>query len=66
MKKVTLKKLSVENYKKFEAREFDFSGRTEVSGRNRQGKRREETIRRNNCWIDYNDWEQIEILIAVL
>lgn len=38
MKKVTLKKLSVENYKKFEAREFDFSGRTEVSGRNRQGK----------------------------
>lgn len=38
MKKVTLKKLIVENYKKFEAREFDFSGRTEVSGRNRQGK----------------------------
>ena len=38
MKKVTLKKLSVENYKKFEAREFDFSERTEVSGRNRQGK----------------------------
>lgn len=38
MKKVTLKKLSVENYKKFEARELDFSGRTEVSGRNRQGK----------------------------
>lgn len=38
MKKVTLKKISVENYKKFEAREFDFSGRTEVSGRNRQGK----------------------------
>lgn len=38
MKKVTLKKLSVENYKKFEAREFDFVGRTEVSGRNRQGK----------------------------
>lgn len=38
MKKVTLKKLSVENYKKFEAREFDFTGRTEVSGRNRQGK----------------------------
>lgn len=38
MKKVTLKKLSVENYKKLEAREFDFSGRTEVSGRNRQGK----------------------------
>ena len=38
MKKVTLKKLSVENYKKFEAREFDFAGRTEVSGRNRQGK----------------------------
>lgn len=38
MKKVTLKKLSVENYKKFEAKEFDFAGRTEVSGRNRQGK----------------------------
>lgn len=38
MKKVTLKKLSVENYKKFEAREFDFAGRTEASGRNRQGK----------------------------
>lgn len=38
MKKVTLKKLSVENYKKFETREFDFAGRTEVSGRNRQGK----------------------------
>lgn len=38
MKKVTLKKLNVENYKKFEAREFDFAGRTEVSGRNRQGK----------------------------
>lgn len=38
MKKVTLEKLSVENYKKFEAREFDFAGRTEVSGRNRQGK----------------------------
>lgn len=38
MKKVTLKKLSIENYKKFEAREFDFAGRTEVSGRNRQGK----------------------------
>lgn len=38
MKKVTLKKLGVENYKKFEAREFDFSERTEVSGRNRQGK----------------------------
>ncbi len=38
MKNVTLKKLSVENYKKFEAREFDFTGRTEVSGRNRQGK----------------------------
>lgn len=38
MKKVTLKKLSVENYKKFEAREFDFAGRTEVSGRNQQGK----------------------------
>lgn len=38
MKKVTLKKLRVENYKKFETREFDFSGRTEVSGRNRQGK----------------------------
>lgn len=38
MKKVTLKKISVENYKKFEAREFDFAGRTEVSGRNRQGK----------------------------
>lgn len=38
MKKVTLKKLSVENYKKFESREFDFAGRTEVSGRNRQGK----------------------------
>ncbi len=38
MKKVTLKKLSVENYKKFEAKEFDFSERTEVSGRNRQGK----------------------------
>lgn len=38
MKKVTLKKLSVENYKKFEAREFNFAGRTEVSGRNRQGK----------------------------
>lgn len=38
MKKVTLKKLSVENYKKFEAKEFDFIGRTEVSGRNRQGK----------------------------
>jgi DNA repair exonuclease SbcCD ATPase subunit len=38
MKKVILKKLSVENYKKFEAREFDFAGRTEVSGRNRQGK----------------------------
>lgn len=38
MKKVTLKKLSVENYKKFEAKEFDFTGRTEVSGRNRQGK----------------------------
>ena len=37
MKKVTLKKLNVENYKKFEAREFDFTGRTEVSGRNRQG-----------------------------
>lgn len=33
-----MKKLSVENYKKFEAREFDFAGRTEVSGRNRQGK----------------------------
>lgn len=38
MKKVTLKKLSVENYKKFETREFDFAGRTEVSGRNQQGK----------------------------
>lgn len=38
MKKITLKKISVENYKKFEAREFDFTGRTEVSGRNRQGK----------------------------
>lgn len=38
MEKVTLKKLSVENYKKFEAKEFDFAGRTEVSGRNRQGK----------------------------
>ena len=38
MKKVTLKKLSVENYKKFDEREFDFAGRTEVSGRNRQGK----------------------------
>lgn len=38
MKNVTLKKLSVENYKKFEAKEFDFTGRTEVSGRNRQGK----------------------------
>lgn len=38
MKKVTLKKLRVENYKKFEAREFDFTGRTEVSGRNRHGK----------------------------
>lgn len=38
MKKVTLKKLRVENYKKFETREFDFTGRTEVSGRNRQGK----------------------------
>lgn len=38
MKKVTLKKLSVENYKKFEAKEFDLTGRTEVSGRNRQGK----------------------------
>lgn len=38
MKKVTLKKLRVENYKKFETREFDFAGRTEVSGRNRQGK----------------------------
>lgn len=38
MKKVSLKRLSVENYKKFEAREFNFAGRTEVSGRNRQGK----------------------------
>lgn len=38
MKKVTLKKLIVENYKKFEAIELDFSERTEVSGRNRQGK----------------------------
>lgn len=38
MKNVTLKKLSVENYKKFEAIELDFSERTEVSGRNRQGK----------------------------
>lgn len=38
MKKVTLKKLSVENYKRFEAIELDFSERTEVSGRNRQGK----------------------------
>ena len=38
MEKVTLKELSVENYKKFEAKEFDFAGRTEVSGRNRQGK----------------------------
>lgn len=38
MKKVTLRKISVENYKKFETREFDFAGRTEVSGRNGQGK----------------------------
>lgn len=38
MKKVTLKKLIVENYKRFEAIELDFSERTEVSGRNRQGK----------------------------
>lgn len=38
MKKVSLKRLSIENYKKFEAREFNFSERTEVSGRNRQGK----------------------------
>lgn len=38
MKKVTLKKISIENYKKFESGEFDFSEKTEVSGRNQQGK----------------------------
>lgn len=38
MKKVTLRKISVENYKKFESGEFSFSERTEVSGRNQQGK----------------------------
>lgn len=38
MKKVTLKKISIENYKKFESGEFDFSEKAEVSGRNQQGK----------------------------
>jgi len=33
-----LRKISVENYKKFESGEFSFSERTEVSGRNQQGK----------------------------
>lgn len=38
MKKVTLKKINIKNYKKFESGEFDFSEKTEVSGRNQQGK----------------------------
>lgn len=38
MKTVELKQLNIENYKKFEAAEYQFAPRTMVSGRNRQGK----------------------------
>ena len=38
MKTVELKRLSLENYKKFESAEYQFVPRTMVSGRNRQGK----------------------------
>lgn len=38
MKTVELKQLNIENYKKFEAVEYQFAPRTMVSGRNRQGK----------------------------
>lgn len=38
MKTVELKQVNLENYKKFEASEYQFAPRTMVSGRNRQGK----------------------------
>ena len=38
MKKVELKQIVVENYKKFDAAEYQFAPRTMVSGKNRQGK----------------------------
>lgn len=38
MKTVELKQVNIENYKKFEAAEYQFAPRTMVSGRNRQGK----------------------------
>lgn len=38
MKTVELKQLNIENYKKFESAEYQFTPRTMVSGRNRQGK----------------------------
>lgn len=38
MKTVELKQVNIENYKKFEAVEYQFAPRTMVSGRNRQGK----------------------------
>lgn len=38
MKKIELKEINVENYKKFEAGSYQFSPKTIVSGRNRQGK----------------------------
>lgn len=38
MKTVELKQLSVENYKKLESASYQFTPRTMVSGRNRQGK----------------------------
>jgi DNA repair exonuclease SbcCD ATPase subunit len=38
MKTVELKQVNIENYKKFESAEYQFSPRTMVSGRNRQGK----------------------------
>lgn len=38
MKKVELKEINLENYKKFESASYKFAPRTVISGRNRQGK----------------------------
>lgn len=38
MKKVEVKKISLENYKKFQSKSIDLFRRTEISGRNREGK----------------------------
>lgn len=38
MKKVEVKKISLENYKKFQSKSIDLFKRTEISGKNREGK----------------------------